>query len=74
LCPISSIACSRSAASKGRRRGIVREASARAKALRASPERPADCVIKVIFAENEQQAEDLLSEVREPAPGIVGDE
>ncbi len=50
------------------------EASARAKALRASPERPADCIVKVIFAANERQAEDLLSQVREPAPGVVGDE
>lgn len=50
------------------------EASARAKALRASPERPADCIVKVIFAADEHQAEDLLSQVREPAPGVVGDE
>ncbi len=50
------------------------EASARAKALRASPDRPADCAIKVIFAADERQAEDLLSQVREPAPGVVGDE
>jgi hypothetical protein len=49
-------------------------ASARAKALRASPERPADCAIKVIFAADEHEAEDLLSQVREPAPGLVGDE
>ena len=50
------------------------EASARAKALRASPDLPADCAIKVIFAADEQAAEDLLSQVREPAPGVVGDE
>lgn len=49
-------------------------ASARAKALRASPDRPADCAIKVIFAADEHEAEDLLSQVREPAPGVVGDE
>lgn len=49
-------------------------ASAHAKALRASPDRPADCVIKVIFAADEHEAEDLLSQVREPAPGLVGDE
>jgi hypothetical protein len=50
------------------------QASARAKALRASPDLPADCTIKVIFAANENEAEDLLSQVREPAPGVVGDE
>ena len=49
-------------------------ASARAKALRASPERPADCAIKVVFAANESEAEDLLSQVRTAAPGVVGDE
>lgn len=49
-------------------------ASARAKALRADPARPADCTIKVVFAANENEAEDLLSQVRTPAPGVVGDE
>jgi len=49
-------------------------ASTRAKALRASPDRPADCTIKVVFAPTEHEAEDLLSQVREPAPGVVGDE
>ena len=50
------------------------QASARAKAMRASPDLPADCMVKVIFAANENEAEDLLSQVREPAPGVVGDE
>jgi hypothetical protein len=50
------------------------QASARAKAMRASPDLPADCTIKVIFAANENEAEDLLSQVREAAPGVVGDE
>jgi hypothetical protein len=50
------------------------QASARAKVMRASPDLPADCTIKVIFAANENEAEDLLSQVREPAPGVVGDE
>jgi hypothetical protein len=49
-------------------------ASAEAKALRASSERPSDCTIKVIFAATESEAESLLSQVREPAPGVVGDE
>ena len=51
-----------------------REASAAAKALRASPDRPADCTIKVVFAASAQEAEDLLSEVRAPQPGLAGDE
>ena len=33
------------------------EASAQAKALRASPDRPGDCTIKVIFAADEIEAE-----------------
>lgn len=49
-------------------------ASARAKALRTSPDLPEGCAIKVIFAANELEAEDLLSQVREPKPGLVGDE
>jgi len=49
-------------------------ASARAKALRSSPDLPAGCAIKVIFAANELQAEDLLSQAREAKPGLVGDE
>jgi hypothetical protein len=51
-----------------------REASARAKALRASPDLPADCAVKVIFAATEFEAEDLLSEVRAPKPGLADDE
>lgn len=50
------------------------EASARAKALRASPEKPADCTIKVIFAGSDAEAEELLSQVRERAPGLADDE
>lgn len=49
-------------------------ASAQAKALRASLDTPRDCAIKVIFAADETEAENLLSQVREPAPGVVGDE
>ncbi|MEP7183125.1 MAG: hypothetical protein ABI886_13155 [Betaproteobacteria bacterium] len=49
-------------------------ASARAKALRASPDLPAGAAIKVIFAATELEAEDLLSQVRAPQPGLVGDE
>lgn len=50
------------------------EASVEAKTLRASPDCPADCTIKVIFAANEAEAERLLSQPREKAPGLAGDE
>jgi hypothetical protein len=30
--------------------------------------------VRVIFGDSELQAEDLLSQVREAAPGVVGDE
>jgi len=49
-------------------------ASARAKALRASPDLPEGCAIKVIFAATELEAEDLLSQVRAAKPGLVDDE
>jgi len=50
-----------------------KDASGEAKALRTSPDLPAGCNVKVIFAENELQAEDLLSQVREPEP-LIGDD
>ena len=50
-----------------------KEASAAAKALRAAPDLAAGCAVKVIFAENELQAEDLLSQAREPEP-LIGDD
>ena len=43
-------------------------ASAAAKGLRASQTPDAPGKIKVIFAANEFEAEDLLSQVREPGP------
>jgi hypothetical protein len=50
-----------------------KEASAFAKDMR-SKQTPADnFTVKVMFAENELQAEDLLSQVREPEP-MVGDD
>jgi hypothetical protein len=49
------------------------EASARAKTLRKDPALPADCKVKVIFAENELGAETLLTDVREPAPRLEDD-
>ena len=51
-----------------------KEASARAKALRAAADLPADCAVKVVFAGNELEAEDLLSQVRAPKPGLADDE
>jgi len=49
-----------------------RDASARAKALRA--EEPAGSRIKVVFADNELAAEDLLGQVREPGPSVADDD
>ncbi len=50
-----------------------KDASGEAKALRNSPDLPTGCSVKVIFADNELQAEDLLSQVREPEP-LIGDD
>jgi hypothetical protein len=55
-------------------RPSFKEASAQAKLLRTAADRPADCTIKVVFAGNELEAEDLLSEVRAPKPGLADDE
>ncbi len=43
-------------------------ASARAKALRRELALSEGCTVKTIFADNELQAEDMLSQVREPLP------
>ena len=45
-----------------------RDASARAKQLRAELASPEEGAIKVIHAENELNAEDLLSQQRAPQP------
>jgi len=50
-----------------------REASSRAKQLRSELAGDATCTIKVIFAENELQAEDLLNQFREPVPNPQDD-
>jgi hypothetical protein len=50
-----------------------REASNRAKQLRGERDSDAEYNIKVIFAENELHAEDLLNEVRAPAPELGDD-
>ena len=48
-----------------------KEASVRAKALRRELALSEGCAVKTIFADNELQAEDILSQVREsqPEPG-----
>lgn len=51
-----------------------KEASAKVKVLRAAPDLPPACRVKMIFAENELQAEDLLSQVRAGETGTVGDD
>jgi hypothetical protein len=50
-----------------------REASNRAKQLRGELASDTSCVIKVIFAETELHAEDLLYQVREPVPNPQDD-
>ncbi len=56
------------------REDAFRAASARTKALRASPDLPPGCTVRMVFAQTELEAEDLLSQKREAAPGVVGDE
>jgi hypothetical protein len=48
--------------------GAFKEASVHAKALRTTRPAAGDARIKVMFADNEQLAEDLLCQVREPGP------
>lgn len=50
---------------------VYREASARAKLLRG--EESGSATIKMIFADNELHAEDLLNQVREPQPELGDD-
>jgi hypothetical protein len=45
-----------------------RDAAARVKELRAEHAGDASYVVKMIFADNELHAEDLLNQVREPSP------
>ena len=45
-----------------------KEASAFAKSVRADMSAADNYAVKVMFAENELQAEDLLNQVREPQP------
>ena len=50
-----------------------KEASAEAKRLRREGDFPAGVMVKMVLADNELQAEDLLQQVREPEP-TVGDD
>ena len=50
-----------------------REASGRAKQIRAALDADAKCIIKVMFADNELLAEDLLNQVREAGPELGDD-
>ncbi len=50
-----------------------REASGRAKVLRRELALTEPCQVKMVFAEHELGAEDLLSQVREPAPELGDD-
>ena len=43
-------------------------ASAHAKALRAADDGGSRAKVKVMFADNEQMAEDLLCQIRDPGP------
>lgn len=48
-------------------------ASTRAKELRRELALTEQCAVKMIFAGSELEAEDLLSQVREPAPDLGDD-
>ena len=50
-----------------------RTTSDRAKILRREFSPTESCEVKIIFAENELAAEDMLSQVREPVPDIEDD-
>jgi hypothetical protein len=52
---------------------VFKEASTEAKRLRKLSDLPAGALVKVMFAENELQAEDLLNQVREGEP-LTGDD
>ncbi len=52
---------------------VFKDASARAKQLRGEEVWGRNGSIKLIHADNELQAEDLLNQVREPAPELGDD-
>jgi len=55
------------------RHEAYREASVRAKQLRSELAEDSQALIKMIHAESELNAEDLLNQVREPAPQLGDD-
>lgn len=52
---------------------VYRTAADRSKTLRRDLALSEQCNVKMIFAENELQAEELLTQVREPAPELGDD-
>ncbi|MDD5058107.1 MAG: hypothetical protein PHQ60_09555 [Sideroxydans sp.] len=50
-----------------------RDASARVKQLRAELDEGSPAMLKMIHAESELHAEDLLNQIREPAPQLGDD-
>ncbi|MDO8989627.1 MAG: hypothetical protein Q7U91_08310 [Sideroxyarcus sp.] len=52
---------------------VYRDASARVKQLRAELAEGSPLMIKMIHAESELHAEDLLNQVRDPAPELGDD-
>ena len=52
---------------------IYKQGSERSKTLRRDLALTEQCQVKLIFAENELQAEELLMQVREPAPELGDD-
>ena len=52
---------------------IYKHGAERSKTLRREIALTEQCNVKMIFAENELQAEDLLMQVREPAPELGDD-
>lgn len=52
---------------------VFKDASTEAKRLRKESDLPQGALVKVIFAENELMAEDLLNQVREGEP-LTGDD
>ncbi len=52
---------------------VYRQGADRSKLLRKELALTEQCNVKMIFAENELQAEELLMQVREPAPELGDD-
>lgn len=52
---------------------VFKDASAAAKRLRQEGDLPANVMVKMVLADNELQAEDLLQQVREPEPNVGDD-